>query len=71
MLVILRREIFEDEPAGMNEIPGVPDVVQRKRHGGGAEVRAAVIWPSLVNIESCDELCVWYSLSLTVHCHLR
>ena len=56
MFFILCREIFEDEPAGINEVPGVPDVVQRERHGGGAEVRAAVIWPRLVNIESCDEL---------------
>ena len=39
-------------------LPGVPDAVQRERDGRGEEVRPAVIWASLVNVESCDVLCV-------------
>ena len=37
-------------------ISGVPDVVQRERPGGGAEVRAAVSWRALVTVESCEKL---------------
>ena len=52
----LYRKVFENESEDIHEVPGVPDDVQRERHGSHQEIRTVVI--IFLPLDSVKVICV-------------